>query len=89
MPQLERWFRIEIITFYGQIGAAIFFLFLSTLKNVSRRELVIKGGFKETDFNVWTQGIYYILGLYMTMLVVTVGVYLGDKNKCTDCISLQ
>ena len=81
---------MEIITFYGMIGSAIIFLFLSSVISIKRKDYLVPESEDSTDFIVWTQDLYSYFGLYCTMLAVTVTVFILENDFiCNNGFSLK
>jgi hypothetical protein len=83
MPQLHRWFQLEIITFYALIVSAVLYLLCASLFAFKRGDF-IQGDREETDFLTWSEDIYAQFGLSTTTLVISVVVYIFQEYNASS-----
>ena len=84
MPELHKWFMIEIISFYSLILSAIIYLFLGSLFTFKRGGLLTDDK-KDTDFLTWTEDVYYQFGLTSALLGITAAVQIIEGGiECND-----
>jgi hypothetical protein len=67
---------VEIITFYSQIFSVVIYLILASIMKIKRTDYLTDKKYFESDFLEWTNDIYYYFGLAVTLLSVSVAIYI-------------
>ncbi len=84
-PNLHSWFMVEIITFYFLIFSVVIYLMLASIWKIKRISYYEseRTQYFENDFLEWTNDVYYYFGLSLTLLCVSVTIYIQEKDmKC-------
>lgn len=74
MPHLNRWFLVEIMTFYGSIIAAVCFLAISYLFKKQTNDN-IKHIKQDFDFLQLSEDDYYYFGLFAPQIILSMQVF--------------
>ena len=75
-PNLHSWFIVEIITFYGLIFSLIVYLICASIWKVKPHDFLLDEKYLRSDFLEWSSDVYYYFGLSLTLLSVSVAIYI-------------
>ncbi len=62
------------------VKAVVIYLILASIWKIKRTEYLTRRVYFESDFLEWTNDVYYYFGLSLTLLCVSVAVYILEKD---------